>query len=98
MRCCWVWNVGHSPPANTRFIIANSQRGMEENVRHFNVPANRVVVVFDGVLVHRVPSVDMRKVENPGIPRNRPGLRRYLRRGKREAFQGNQRVGSLATS
>lgn len=33
---------------NTRFIIANSNRGKEEIVRHFNFPAERIFVVLNG--------------------------------------------------
>lgn len=35
-------------PANTRFVIANSQRGKEEIVRHFQFPPERIFVVLNG--------------------------------------------------
>jgi UDP-glucose:(heptosyl)LPS alpha-1,3-glucosyltransferase len=35
-------------PANTRFVIANSQRGKEEIVRHYGFPAERIFVVLNG--------------------------------------------------
>lgn len=35
-------------PANTRFIIANSQRGKDEIVRHFHFPQERIFVVLNG--------------------------------------------------
>lgn len=35
-------------PDNTRAIIANSQRGMEEIIRHYGFPAGRIHVVHNG--------------------------------------------------
>lgn len=35
-------------PANTRFIIANSNRGKEEIVRHYGFPPERIFVVLNG--------------------------------------------------
>jgi len=36
-------------PANTRCLIANSQRGKAEIIRHYGFPAERIVVIHNGV-------------------------------------------------
>jgi UDP-glucose:(heptosyl)LPS alpha-1,3-glucosyltransferase len=43
---------------NTRFIIANSHRGKQEIIRHYGFPAERIVVIHNGVDCERFKPVD----------------------------------------
>jgi UDP-glucose:(heptosyl)LPS alpha-1,3-glucosyltransferase len=73
-------------PQNTRHVIANSQRGKEEIIRHYGFPAERITVVYNGVdtarfrppsrpmLSERGPAVD----SSPGSASERPDLRSLL--------------------
>ncbi len=38
---------------NYKLIIANSQKGMEEIIRHYNVPPEKIAVVYNGVDLER---------------------------------------------
>lgn len=48
-------------PKNTRIIIANSVRGKEEIVRHYNFPEDRIRVVYNGVDTDRFNPFDREK-------------------------------------
>lgn len=55
-----------------RAVIANSERGKEEIVRHYGVPRAKITVVYNGVDLSRFP--EERKEEARRILRGRYGL------------------------